>query len=179
MHILYHPFFLGSSLRSAISKDRIDNFHSQCTQIFMGFVDYDSFFVLFPPRKSFGGSLFFNVLNSASWCRSVVEKVLFIPEMFPDVLNEISSNFYRMEETSERRKRKKSTKHQLHILLYTVRNYGKVWLYLCTVHTAQTVHHIYILCYYSEQSLPQHNVNHFIMVVWWVPVHIGPWNGMV
>lgn len=178
MHILFVRFsYVHPYVRAFQKIESITFIHN--AHIFLWVLLTMTRFSFSSPPKLFGGSLFFNVLNSASWCRSVVEKVLFIPEMFPDVLNEISSNFYRMEETSKRRERqKKSTKHQLHILC-TVRNYGKVWLYLYTAHTVHTVHHIYILCYYSEQSLPQHNVNHFIMVVWWVPVHIGPWNGMV
>lgn len=153
MHILYHPFFLGSSLRSAISKDRIDNFHSQCTQIFMGFVDYDSFFVLFPPRKSFGGSLFFNVLNSASWCRSVVEKVLFIPEMFPDVLNEISSNFYRMEETSKRRVREeKMHKTPTVHTIYSTKLWKSLIVPLHSAHCTHCAPHIHFMLLLRTES---------------------------
>lgn len=110
MHILFVRFsYVHPYVRAFQKIESITFIHN--AHIFLWVLLTMTRFSFSSPPKLFGGSLFFNVLNSASWCRSVVEKVLFIPEMFPDVLNEISSNFYRMEETSKRRERQKKVQN--------------------------------------------------------------------
>lgn len=145
MHILFVRFsYVHPYVRAFQKIESITFIHN--AHIFLWVLLTMTRFSFSSPPKLFGGSLFFNVLNSASWCRSVVEKVLFIPEMFPDVLNEISSNFYRMEETSKRRERQKKYKTPTAHSMYSTKLWKSLIVPLHSAHcTLCTTYTFYVI----------------------------------